>query len=332
MGSKIEMIEIYLPEKILTNDDLHKEFPDWNSDMIEQKVGIIKRHVSSENETALDLSFNAAEKLLLNFDRDLIDFVLLCTQCPDYILPTSACILQAKLKLRNNIGAFDFNLGCSGFIYGLAIAKSLISSRIAKNILVITAETYTKLIHPKDKANLAIFGDAAAATLVSYNDKEHVFEFDLGTDGSGWNNLVVHNGAFRNKYNPNAELLEAEFGNFYTKNNLYMNGTEIFNFTIANVPICFNNILNKNKITLDSIDYVIFHQANKYMINYLRKKIQIPEAKFYNNLLETGNTVSASIPIALHDAIKKGDIKKGKKVLLLGFGVGYSWGGTILEI
>ena len=332
MGAKITNIEYYLPEQVLTNDQLAKEFSDWFPDKIEKKVGIRERHIVKEKETALDLAFNVSEKVLTNYDKSKIDILMLCTQSPDYYLPTSSCILQDKLGLKTNIGAFDFNLGCSGFVYGLAMAKSFINSKIAMNILLITSETYTKHIHSKDKSNRTIFGDAAAATIIEKSETEQIGEFALGTDGSGYKNLIVPNGGLRNRYNPNAQEIDDASGSIRTDNNLYMNGPEIFNFTIKAVPKVVLETLEKNNITLEDLDYVIFHQANKYMNEYLRKKINIPNNKYYLNLLHTGNTVSATIPIAIKDSLDNKLIKKGDKVLLVGFGVGYSWGGTIITI
>ena len=331
MGTKIHAIEKYLPEKILTNIELEKEFPEWTADKIEEKIGIRSRHVVAENETALDLAFKAGEKVLQNYTGQ-IDMLILCTQSPDYYLPTSACILQEKLKLPNTVGAFDFNLGCSGFIFGLSIAKGFINSGISNSVLLITSETYTKHINKLDKGNRTIFGDGATATILEKSDKEHIFEFIFGTDGNGANNLIIPNGGMRNQTNTNAELIDDGSGNLRTDNNLSMNGPEIFNFTIQSVPKAVVKALEKNGQTLDSIDYVIFHQANKYMLDYLRKKIKIPEEKFYMNMLNTGNTVSSTIPLAIKDCLETGKLKTGNKVLLVGFGVGYSWGATVIEI
>ena len=332
MGAKITNIKYYLPEKIITNDQLAKQFPDWSSEKIEKKVGIRERHIVKEDETALDLAFKVADKILTNYDKRKIDLLMLCTQSPEYFLPSSSCILQDKLGLRTNIGAFDYNLGCSGFVYGLALAKSLITSKIAANILLITSETYTKHIYSKDKGNRTIFGDAAAATIIEKSEEEHIGEFVLGTDGSGYKNLIVPNGGLRKRYDPNAKEIDDGSGSIRTDNNIYMNGPEIFNFTIKAVPKVVSETLEKNNTNLDDLDYVIFHQANKYMNEYLRKKINIPKDKFYLNLLHTGNTVSATIPIAIKDALDNKLIKREDKVLLVGFGVGYSWGGTIITI
>lgn len=332
MGVKITNIEYYLPEKILTNNQLAKEFSGWSPDKIEKKVGIRERHIVKEDETALDLALEAAEKVLKNYDKDKIDFLLFCTQSPEYYLPSGACILQDRLGLKTDIGAFDYNLGCSGFVYGLALAKSLINSKIATNILLITSETYTKYIHPKDKSNKTIFGDAAAATIIERSEHGKIGEFIFGTDGGGYNNLIVPNGGLRNRYNINAKEIDDGSGSIRTDNNLYMNGPEIFNFTIKAVPKVVSETLKKNNTTLDEVNYVIFHQANKYMNEYLRKKTGIPKEKYYLNLLYTGNTVSATIPIAIKDSLDNKLIKKDDKVLLVGFGVGYSWGGTIIKV
>jgi len=336
MPSRIEFIEFYLPKKVVTNEDLSIIRSDWQPAKIEEKVGVRQRHVCSQDETALDLAEKACEKLFENnnYDRSKIDFVLLCTQSPDYFLPTTACLLQSRLKLRTDIGALDFNLGCSGYIYGLGLARGLIEAGIAENILLVTSETYSKYIHYNDIALRSIFGDGATATIVSKSDSSGIKKLVLGTDGREEyaNNLIVKNGGMRNRYNENAEVYTDESGNQYTDNNLYMNGPEIFNFTIQKVPPLISSTLEKNNLGLEDIDYFIFHQANKYMLNYLRKKIKIPEDKFYIDLTDTGNTVSSSIPIALKNCIEKQIVQRGEKILLCGFGVGYSWGATIIEI
>ncbi|HEX2394152.1 MAG TPA: ketoacyl-ACP synthase III [Bacteroidales bacterium] len=332
MGSSIKQIAYYLPEKTITNKDLEDQFKKWEADKIYKKIGIAERHVVDENQTALDLAYEASVRVLENYDRKRIDFLILCTQSPDYFLPTSSCVLQDKLGLRKDTGAFDFNLGCSGFVYGLAIAKGLISGGIARSILLIMSETYSRHIHPLDLANRTIFGDGAAATVIESSDSEKIFEFVLGTDGSGMNNLIVPNGAMRNARDPMAKEITNASGDISSPNCLYMNGPEIFNFTIESVPVAVKDVLEKNHLTLDQIDYVIFHQANKYMIDFLRKKLGIPENKFFIDMADTGNTVSATIPIGLKKATDQGLVKSGDKVLLCGFGVGYSWGAAVIQI
>ena len=327
----IKAINYYLPTNILSNEDLVKDFPEWTVEKIANKVGVNNRHVADENETALDLALKSVQKLFEenpSINKEDIDFLIFCTQSPDYFLPSSSCILQNKLGLKTNIGAFDFNLGCSGYIYGLAIAKGLISGKIAKNVLLLTAETYTKYLHPKDKGNKTIFGDGASATLISTNGWAEIGDFDLGTDGNGAENLIVKSGALRNR-DKLEDLNFDENGNPISSDYLYMNGAAIFNFTQKNVPIVVKNTLLKNNLSLSDINLFIFHQANQYMLEFLRKKIKIEKENFYINMSEIGNTVSNSIPIAIKEAIDN-NLLKGN-ILLCGFGVGYSWGGYVIK-
>lgn len=329
--SQITRIDYILPEKILTNEDLSGRFPEWTAEAIEEKIGIAKRHAVCENETAKDLAVKIGRQILTEEDKESIDFLVLCTQSPDYYLPTTACILQNELGLRTDIGAFDFNLGCSGYIYGLGICKGLIEANIAQKILFITSETYTKHINSLDKSNLTIFGDAAAATIVERSETRQIMDFVLGTDGKGASNLIIPNGGLRNRYDIDA-INREDNGNIRTNNDLYMNGPEIFNFTIQRIPKLVKDILDKHELTMDDVDYFIFHQANKYMLEYLKKKLKVPDEKFYINMREVGNTVSSTIPIALKDCLDDKIIKQGDLVLLAGFGVGYSWGGTVIRI
>lgn len=319
---RISEIETYFPEKKVTNEDLQKEFPEWSPEKIFNKVGVKQRYAASAEETVLELAVKASEKLLKKIDKNKIDFILFCTQSPDYHLPTTACILQDRLGLRKSIGALDFNLGCSGFVYGLSIAKGLIATGAAQNILLVTAETYTKYLRKSDKSNRTIFGDGAAATLIQKDEAKENFQFILGTDGSGYDNLIVRNGGGRNRINK-----EDEAGNC-----LYMNGQNIFTFTVEKIPVLVKEILEKNNLTKNDVDYYIFHQANAHILRKQREILEIPEEKFYINLEKYGNTVSSTIPIALKDALETGKVKRGQKIMLIGFGVGLSWGATIVEL
>jgi len=332
----ITHISYFLPEKTLTNDDLAIEYEsNWNSKKIYKKTGIKSRHIAA-TETTSQLAVQAAEKLFSEsgFPKDKIDFLLLCTQSPDYFLPTTACIVQDILGLPTSCGAFDFNLGCSGFVYGLAITKGLIAGGMAKNVLLLTVETYTKYIHPKDKSVRTIFGDGAAATLITHEEGDpcKIGEFVFGTDGKGASNLIVPAGAMAMpKSEETAKERVDEQGNVRSLNNLYMNGPEIFNFTLDIVPDTVKSLLARAKLSMDDIDLFVFHQANKFMLDSLRDKIGIPDEKFYVNMEDKGNTVSATIPIAMKDALDEGRIRRGDKLMLVGFGVGYSWAGCIVE-
>ena len=327
----IKAISYYLPEKVVTNEELVKEFPEWSVDKVAQKVGVDSRHLAAEEETAGDMAEKAARKLFEEYQIDpkSIDFLMLCSQSPDYFLPSTACVLQDRLDIPTSAGAFDYNLGCSGCIYGMAMAKGLIAAGIAKNVLLLTAETYNKYLHPSDKSNRSIFGDGAAACLISTEGFAKIGELVLGTDGSGANNLIVKTGAARCKQITGLSKEDSE-GHLWRDDYLYMNGGAIFNFTLDAVPAMMGQLLEKSGLTKDDIDYYVFHQANKFMLSTIRKVCALPKDKFYIDLANVGNTVSSTILIGLKESVNNGSLKSGMRVMACGFGVGLSWGGTVL--
>lgn len=305
----IKAISYYLPEKVLTNEELSELFPEWSVDKISGKVGIGRRHIASDDETAGDMAFAAANALFSenpDISKSDVDFVLLCTQSPDYVLPSTACILQHKLGLPTSCGALDFDLGCSGYEYGLAMAASFVQSGLASNVLLLTSETYSKYLDESDKGNRTIFGDGATATLVSTSGFGKIGRFVLGTDGSGAEKLIKKPGS-----------------------GLFMDGQAIFDFSSEIVPEMVETTISRNNLTKDDIKLFVFHQANKYMINYLRKLLEIEKERFFIHLEDVGNTVSSTIPIALCEAQKQGLLHG--PVLLAGFGVGLSWGACVID-
>jgi 3-oxoacyl-[acyl-carrier-protein] synthase-3 len=338
MKARIDGIAFHLPEKVLTNADLAGQYPDWSVDKIQGKTGIIQRHIAADDECSSDLAVAAALKLFADTGRDPreVDYVLLCTQSPDHFLPTTACLVQHRLGIPVHVGALDFNLGCSGFVYGLGIAQGLIQSGQASRVLLLTAETYSKFIHPMDRSVRTLFGDAASATLVvadpdvAQPPSSAVYVY--GTDGSGAANLIVPAGGMRRPHSATTAVeVSDDNGNVRSLQHLFMNGAEIFNFTLKAIPDCVQRVLDKSGRTLEEVDLFVFHQANQYMLEHLRKKLRVPAEKFYVFLQECGNTVSSTIPIALKQAAVDGRLKAGQTVMLVGFGVGYSWGATLLE-
>jgi 3-oxoacyl-[acyl-carrier-protein] synthase-3 len=335
MRAGIKAIEFVLPDGILTNEQLASEYEGWSAEKIFAKTGIVERHIARTDQCSSDLAMAASQKLFSTgiCTRGEIDFVLLCTQSPDYFLPTTACLLQDRLQLPTDCGALDFNLGCSGFVYGLSLAKGLVETSQAQNVLLLTAETYSKFIHPGDKSVRTLFGDAAAATLVSAvnTPTQLMNSFVFGTDGAGARNLIVPTGGLRERSASSDGITEDESGNRRTMNNLFMNGPEIFNFTLRVVPEAVAKILERSGRTAESVDLFVFHQANRFMLEHLRKKLKVPSEKFCISMASCGNTVSSTIPIALKTAQVSGQLKLGMTVMILGFGVGYSWAGAILE-
>jgi 3-oxoacyl-[acyl-carrier-protein] synthase-3 len=336
MASGILGIEYHLPERVETNADLARENPSWQMERFEKKCGICARRVAAADETASDLGYEAARKLL---NRDLvdtqeIDFLLYCTQSPDYFLPSSACVLQDRLGLGMHIGAFDFNLGCSGYIYGLHMAKQFVETGAARNVLLITADTYTKYIHAQDRSVRPIFGDGAAATLVgpAKDGRSVIGPFVLGTDGRGFKNLIVPSGGMRQPRSPETAVEATDIvGCVRSEDNLFMDGMALMNFTMSAVPDAINNLLDKAELAQDEIDWFVYHQANRFMMKHLAEASRIPWEKMVFSMKDIGNTVSASIPIALKRHLDEGKITPRQKLLLVGFGVGYSWGACTLQ-
>jgi 3-oxoacyl-[acyl-carrier-protein] synthase III len=335
MKAVIRAIEYHLPERVLDNTTLAAEFCGWDALKIENKTGIRQRHIAAEGECASDLAVAAAGKLFSSgvCQASEMDCLMLCTQSPDYFLPTTACLLQHRLGLPQSCAAFDFNLGCSGFVYGLSIAKGLIETGQARNVLLITAETYSKFIHPQDKSVRTIFGDAAAATWITgvEADKDFLGPFVFGTDGAGAENLIVPTGGLRRAAIANAEAEEDKNGNRRTVNNLFMNGAQIFEFTLRVVPQTVQQLLARAGRNADSVDYWVFHQANGYMLKHLREQLGLPPEKFIVSMADCANTVSSTIPIAIKQLHRAGRLRDGHNLALVGFGVGYSWAGTLLR-
>jgi len=322
-------VDYYLPQRVETNDDLQRDNPDWRMAELYEKSGIRSRHVAAEGETAADLGVQAAERLLAReiCPRTEIDYLIFCTQSPDYYLPSSACLLQQRLRLGRHVGAFDFNLGCSGFVYGLQLAKSLVVAGQARNVLLITADTYTKFIHPRDRTVRVLFGDGAAATLVgAAPDGGRIGRFIIGSDGRGAENLIVPSGGMRlPRSEATARESTDENGCTRSRDHLFMDGPAIFAFAISTVPRILTQLLTKAGLSIESVDWYVYHQANKYMLEHLARRSGIPEEKMLVNSQDVGNTVSASIPVSICQAREAGGIRDGHRLVLVGFGVGYSW-------
>ncbi len=319
-------IAIHLPELVENNDQLGAEFPKWNMDLIESKTGIRDRHIAAPGECSSDLGVAAAEKLFERhqIDRRSIDFLLFCTQTPDYPLPTTACLIQDRLGLPTSIGALDYNLGCSGFVYGLSLADGLIRSGSAERILLITAETYSKYIHPTDRSLRTIFGDAAAATLVEASAEPSLGSFVFGTDGSGADNLMVPQGGAR----PEEAALKPRKRKRWPSS-LYMDGPALVQFTLEVVPPMLGEVLNGANLTRDDVDLYLMHQATSFMIGHLRNRLGLEAEQVPLALERYGNTVSSTIPILINELRESSRLRPGKKSLMLGYGVGLSWAGCM---
>ena len=333
MNCKIAHIEYYLPSKVVTNQDLLKENPDWDIQGLLPKTGVLKRHIAADGETALDLAVKACRKLFAHKQSSLqeIDAVIFCTQSPDYIMPGNAFLLHSQLDLPEHAMAFDMNLACSGYIYGLAMAKAFFNTYPIKNLLFVTADTYSKYIHPQDKSVRLLFGDGAAATILKPS-KSGIIDVKLGTYGKGHEHFMIQAGGCRIPKNASTRaVIKDKSGNSRTQEHIAMEGFALVSLVRGKVLSHIKEILEANRLKVNDIDLFIFHQASQLVLDSLQKALDLPAEKVYNNLAQIGNTVSSSLPIALKDAVDQGRIKRGDKILLSGFGVGFSWGSAIIE-
>ncbi len=321
-------IATYLPEKIETNADLKAQYPSWDLDLIEEKTGIAARHIAAPDQCSSDLGVLAAERLFQDYDIDRasIDFLLLCTQTPDYPLPTTACLLQQRLGLPVTTGALDFNLGCSGFVYGVSLANGLIQSGAARRVLLVTAETYSKFIHPDDRSLRTIFGDGAAATLLDAAPRPALQGFCFGTDGSGADTLLVTRGGHRPETAAHRPRHRQRW-----QSDLYMDGPSLISFTVGAIPKLVDDVLTSAQLARDQVDYYIFHQATSKMLLQLQQRLELADAQMPIELADCGNTVSSTIPLVIERMRADGRLKPGVRSMLLGFGVGWSWAGCMWE-
>ncbi len=327
----------HFPEERVGNDQLAARFEAWSADKIFAKTGIRERRVAAEGEFASDLAVAAAERLFAAGPArpEDVDVLIFCTQSPDYLLPASACLIQDRLGLASTCMAFDVNQGCSGFVYGLALGKSLLESGMGRRALLLNADTYSKYMHPQDHTVVTLFGDAGTATLLGVLEGDaapspFLGPFAFGTDGAGAENLILESGACRGRDAPRAPDGPREGGVGYA-GHLFMNGPKILQFTLQRIPALVASTLEQAELEADEIDLYVFHQANRFMLDALRRKLRIPEQRMVVELEDTGNTVSCTIPYALERCLADDRLRPGMRLLLVGFGVGYSWGAAVVR-
>ena len=290
--------------------------PSWNVERLEENVGIRKRHISGPEETALSLAIEAGDRALSNYsDRSLIDGLVYVTQSPDSNIPATACLLHRELKLSKSCAAFDVNQGCSGFVYGLSIAHSLIASCGLSRCLIVCADTYTKYISRGDRTCRPIFSDGASAVIVERNGEGKLGPFLFMTDGSGSQNLTLRN--------------DQHVRGRETEQVLYMHGPKVLMFTMSAVPQAIQGLLERGQLAKKDIDIFLFHQASKLVLDNLERLLKVDGGRIYRNYEEIGNTVSSTIPIALEELLTSGRLERGMTTMMIGFGVGYSLAGCI---
>jgi len=336
MGIKISAIEYYLPVNERTNADLERLRPEWDIEKVTTKTGVEKRHIASNGETALDLAIEATEQLFRtnSIQKDEIDGILFCTQSPDFIMPSNAFLIHERFGFSEDTWAFDFNLACSGYVYGMSIARGFIESGMSKNIMLITSDTYSKHISQKDRSTVSLFGDGAAVTIISEDssNQSEIISTKLSSSGKDYKSFFIPSGGCRL---PKSEFTDSESedrsGNIRSLENIHMNGFAVWKFISKKVPKQIKEILLENELGIEDIDFWAFHQASKLTLQSLSSALNLPEEKLYSNLVNIGNTVSSSIPILLKDAFDERRLKRGDLVIISGFGVGLSWGTMLLK-
>ena len=334
MGAIIKHIEYYLPKKVVSNIDLVKDNPEWNIEKIEGKSGVVKRHIAELNETALDLAINAVDKIFNSgvLSKNEIDAVIFCTQSNDYIMPANSFLIHKHFNFKQNVWTFDYNLACSGYIFGLAITRGIIETGLARNVLLINSETYSKYIYPKDRSTTILFGDGAAASVISGAEFDGIIDVILSSSGEKFDSFYIPAGGMKTpKSDDTKEIIVDQSGNQKMAENIHMNGFAVWQFISKNVSEQISTLLERNHLGVNDIDLYVLHQASKLTLDSLIKSLNLSKDKVFLNLQDVGNTVSASVPIALKDAELSGKLKKGDLILLSGFGVGLSWGSIIMR-
>lgn len=331
MGVIIKAIEYALPQQVVTNADYEREFPDWHMSIIAAKTGVYQRHIAAPEETALTFAKIACDKLFAKHDRKEVDAIIFCTQSPDYIMPPNSYLLHKYLGLPGSVLAFDYNQACSGFVYGLVLAKSLIKAATAKNVLLITGDTYSKYINKKDRSTRVLFGDGAAATLLCEEAGDRgILDHLIDSEGSRFDQFYIKaGGCLIPRSDATAVEIEDRSGNIRTDNDIHMNGMGVLSFFQSMVPRQVKALLKNNGLEVAAVDQFIFHQASKLAMDAVAQMLKLPAGKAFSNIANVGNTVSASIPIATRDALDAGVVRPGDTIVFSGFGVGLSWGSLL---
>lgn len=324
-----------VPKQVINNYEHDLYFKKEDIKEVVDKIGVKERRIADENTCSSDLCFAAAEKLItgMNINREEIDLLIFISQTPDYRMPATSIILQERLKLPGSTIAFDINLGCSAFLYGLTLAYSMITAGVVKKALILDGETRSKVYSPKDRKTGFLFGDAGVAALAEGDEKFGNSWFSLNSDGSRESLIKIPAGGYRNMSSCETlvEKVVDEYGNIRSEEQGYMNGADVFNFVIREVPRDFKRLIEHSRIDLSTIDFFVFHQANSYINGFLAKKLKLPEEKIPSTIEMYGNTSSVSIPLTIVSELKN-KLRDHTRLLLSGFGVGLSWGTAVLDL
>lgn len=322
-----------VPSHVIENLKYTEHFPPEMVKEVVEKVGIYERRFADEKTCSSDLCFAAAQKLILdnNIDRDEIDLLVFISQTPDYRMPATSITLQHRLGLKNTCIAFDINLGCSAFLYGMSVVYSMVQSGAIRKALILDGETRSKVYGPRDRRSAFIFGDAGIAALVERNEKFGDAYISMNSDGSRADLIMIKAGGYRHMSTPETlkERVIDEYGNMRSEEQGYMKGGDVFNFVIREIPRDIKNALAAANVTADQMDYIVFHQANNFINSYIAKKMKLNMEKIPHTIEKFGNTSSVSVPITIVSELK-GKLDGNKKLLMSAFGVGMTWASAVV--
>lgn len=334
--TSIRSIANALPAGELTNADLMREHPTWEMDQVAVRTGIRSRRVTAPGETALDLSLVAVATLVEESGLDLaeIDALLYCTQTADYPMPGNAHLMHARLGMAESVLAFDYNLACSGYVYGVAIADALARSGLANEVLLVTSTTYTKLINDGDRATRSLFGDGASVTHLSASDGEggRIVAAELRTNGAEHQLAYIPGGGSRRPVGDDTrrEVVDRS-GNVRSALDMQLDGPGTWRFVNGVLPGHVRDFLASRSLGLDDIDLFVFHQGSEMVLDSLARSLRIPPEKLYTRFEDVGNLSATSIPYALRGALDEGAVQAGNRVLLCAMGAGLSYGSVLVE-
>jgi 3-oxoacyl-[acyl-carrier-protein] synthase III len=328
-------ISAAVPRHVINNYEHDLYFKKEDIREIVNKIGVKERRFADEKTCSSDLCLAAAEKLIsdMKINREEIDLLVFISQTPDYRMPATSIILQQKLGLPTTAIAFDINLGCSAFLYGLTVVYSMMAGGQIRKALILDGETRSKVYSQKDRKTAFLFGDAGVAALIELDEKFSKSYFSFNSDGSRESLIKINAGGYRKMSSAETvkEKVVDEYGNIRSEENGYMNGADVFNFIIREVPKDFIRLIEFSGTDVSSVDYFVFHQANSYINSFLAKKLKLPEDKVPSTIEKFGNTSSVSIPLTIVSELKD-RISTEKKILLCGFGVGLSWGTALINL
>lgn len=331
----IDAIAYSLGESIVTNEQLQKENPSWDMSKTVERTGVYSRPVARPETTALDLGYQASLAVLndLNVLVEYVDALIFCTQTPDHILPPNSTLLHGRLKMGHDVMAFDISHACSGFMYSLGIARSLVASGAAKKVLVVTADTYSRLIHPEDRSIRPLFGDGAAASIVSAGKPLlRVLDMSFGTAGKHADRFIIQNGGCRNPIKSSATQIALDrSGRINSPDHIHMDGLGVLSFFNHAIPTAVREIIGRNGKSLDDVSLFVFHQASRLALQGIAKSLGISSERMLEDMESTGNLVSSSIPVILAGVLAQRKLPRGSLILLSGFGVGLSWSTALIE-